>query len=249
MLEEILKWLKTDEGKEAIGKIASATGMKTEDEFNRVVSKKDEILDEKKKLQIKYKKFEGANIDVDKYTKAVDALEELEEAGFLDEDGNVNHKAFKEGGNSEEYDIKIKRLEKQYARELAEANKKSTSLEERNNGLINKITTGLIKDQLMGALETVNVSSKHKDMVYGSFLHRASVEQEGDDEFNVVIKDDDGTPLSVGEFFKSWAGSEQAKLYIQAPETTGGGSGGGAGGGKGSGEGSGDAFSEDQFSY
>lgn len=167
--------------------------------------KRDELMDEVKGLKAKLAAFDG--IDADEVRKALESAKETETA-------NLEAKG--------EYEKILKQVKEDYAKEL----EKITQKFESEAGFSRRLLTD---GGLTDALAKANVRPEYMDAAKALLKDKVAIQGEGD-ERRAVIGD-----KALGDFVTEWAGSDQGKHFVSAPNSSGGGangSGNGNGGAK-----------------
>lgn len=104
-------------------------------------------------------------------------------------------------------------LEAKYATDLKKKDERLTLVE----GALKRKS---IDDGLTQALVDAGIDPKHLKLVKGYLAPRVKIEEE-DGEFSAVVDTEINPHMPLGEFIKSWAGTDEGKEYIAKP--TGGG--------------------------
>jgi len=236
---EIEALLKGDETLQAY--LAEQFVAKTD--FDKVNSKKEQILGEKKKLQDKY-----AELETQSKSKS-DYLEQIGTLGFnadevlpqlletlksqvdidpaapgvmpkLDPSKKILEDRLKV--IQQTYESKINSIKKDYEGKLTEQT-------ERNGTIEGGWNVEKIENTLLSEMDRIGVAPSHRAMLRSAFRNRAEVSTE-DGVRSVLLTNDDGLKTSATEFFNAFAETDNGKLYIAANTTTGGGAIGGKNG-------------------
>jgi vacuolar-type H+-ATPase subunit I/STV1 len=196
LVAELKSVLSEDDGeKRAADLIQEAT--------NGLISKRDELLDEVKKVKKKLRDYEG--IDPTEYTEMKERLEELEAA------------ANKSSGNLEET---IKKLEEKHKKETD----KLTADLAQERGAVSRL---VVEKGLTDALAAAGVTEAGLKFARAFFLPQVQVEADGEER---VAKIGENTLESA---VAEWAKSDEAKLFLRAQSSSGGGASGGSQGSSG----------------
>jgi uncharacterized protein YoxC len=172
-----------------------------EEEHQGLITKRDELLDEVKKLKAKVRSFDG--IDPEEVKDMKERMEELEEAASK---------------GSKDVEAAVQRTEAKYKKELEKA--QSALAAE------HKVTTQLlVENGLTDALAKVGVTEAGLKYARSYFAPRVQIEADGEER---VARIGD---QKLAEAVAEWAKTDEAKLFIRASASTGGGASGGAGGG------------------
>lgn len=213
-------------------------------DFDKVNSKKEQVLGEKKREQDKAKKLEeelskwrsvseqigqlGYDVDevlptiVSKLQKQHDGVDEVDappkqtdESRKILEDRLTVQK--------QTYESKIESLKKDYDKKIAD-------MEATTRQVITGWDAEKIENALMTEMNRVGVMPSHLKTLKLAFRNLAEVSENEDGVRGVLVTNDNGLKISVSEFFDAFAQSDEGKAYIAAPTTSGGSAIGGKGG-------------------
>lgn len=197
--------------KELLAKIKAALAKKEggddeamallEEHGQGLVSKRDELLTEVKKLKEKLRAFDG--IDPKEAKEMKERMEELEQTASK---------------GSKDVEAAVQRTEAKYKKELE---KVTTALAAEQ-----KVTTQLlVENGLTDALTKVGVVKAGLQYARAFLAPRVQIEADGEQRVAKIGE------KKLAEAVAEWAKTDEAKLFIQASASTGGGASGGAGGG------------------
>lgn len=170
---------------------------------------RDKILGEKKKLEEQL-----AGLDLDTLPQT---LEELK--AFKAEREKLEREKLEGKG---QYELLLKRATDKYEADRAE-------LAKQLEAVTRELHETLRDNALKTALSDIRVRDEDRELIESAYRGRAVV-KDLDGRREVLIPDRDGLELPIGEYFKTWAQSDQGKRYIKAPDNSGGGARGSAGG-------------------
>lgn len=225
------------------------------DAFDRVTSKKDQLLGEKKKIQQTMKETE------EKFTRYQELLSKAGELGF-DPDttfddflvslGNkstepATHEGDGKGGAGEgdapktggsaskdvegRLAVQASTFNARLENQRKEYEKRIAEQDAQIKNLIAGWDKEKIENTLTSEMDRINVQPKHKKLIKDAYRHRATVDEDDDGVGRSVwMLNESGARISAAEFFDAFAQGEEGKSYIAAPQNTGGGSVGGRGG-------------------
>ena len=197
--------------KELLAKIKAALAKKEggeeealallEENEQGIVTKRDELLEEVKRLKTKLRTFDG--IDPAEVKDMKERMEELEEAASK---------------GSKDVEAAVQRTEAKYKKELEKA-QAGLAAEQ-------KVTTQLlVENGLTDALAKVGVTEAGLKFARAFFAPQVQIEVDGDQRVATIGE------KKLAEAVAEWAKTDEAKLFIRASVSTGGGASGGAGGG------------------
>ena len=205
-IDKVKEAMKTEEGRAAVQDFlkdnAGDLGFVSKDDVDGLVNKKNELLGKLAKMK--------KNTVTDDERALVDTLREY---GIMDIEGLKGLKEKEEGKSQAEIELaKMKRdypeLKTRFEKEH-EARKKAEK-----------------RFSLIRELEALNVDPETMDVLVDYFDKKTGAEIEDDGKIKIVGYDADGLSLPLQSFIKDWSKTEQAKRFIRAPESSGGGSGG-----------------------
>ena len=214
--EDLIKWL-TDEndGRAVFSQLT--TGYIKSSEIDGLIKSKESILSEKRKLKSDYdqlkQQFEG--VDLEELKGYKEQYEKLLLNGKTIDGSNQNLTELKSM-----YDSRVKNFENDKKKYLAEIETKNKMIESLNN----QVNGSIITKNIEGALKEVNVSSPYLSVLLAANKDRAVIETDDSGNKTVMMSTDEGGRISVKDYFKNWAITEDAKNFIKAPGNGGGGS-------------------------
>lgn len=232
--EELDKLLENEDVKAAI---AAQYVLKTD--FDKVLSKKDQILAEKKKEQ---EKTQHAEAELKKHG---DFYTQIGQLGFNPDEivGNLLNSLKAQATNPEGEQVATPTdtktdanklmndrlaIQKQTYESRIDTAKKSyedkiKTLEDSGISLVRGWDSEKVENTLSSELDRIGVLPKHKKVLKQAFKGRSEVAENEDGVRGVMVSNEDGMRVSASEFFDSFANSDEGKVYISAPATTGGG--------------------------
>jgi hypothetical protein len=214
--------------KEIFDSVAKADGYKTPEDIQGLKDKNGELIGKIKVLQGK--------VLTDDQKKILDKLENSSIMTIDDVEKLLNaDPKDPKGGDDDAVNKQIKMLQKQLEdQQQRTETEKAQRLTETKKSVIDK------------ALSAANLPTH----LHAHFATQADVlEQDG--KVSVVWKDDpDGLCPPIADHINQWSKTEEAKIYIKAPNSSGAGSGSGSGSGssQAGGNDDGSVFSENDFS-
>jgi hypothetical protein len=204
---------------DAGGDIAAALTEAVNEEISGLRANKDKILQEKKDLSIK----------VDNLSKKVDSFDFT---GYNDMKQQLEKDKLIKSGSSQELadlQLSVTRLETERDN-LAQKLEDSTTATE---DIRTKLADRSISAALTKAFTDAGVLSDTLTVLESAFFGRAEAQHKDDGSVEVLIKTPEGGLLPVKDWVDGWASSPQAKPFLKANATSGGGAGGSNGtGGK-----------------
>lgn len=185
--------------------------------------------DDKNKLTVKNRELTARN------TELTNKIRDLEtKVAGLDAEEFERLKKFEQdtlakGDNKIDIeDIKSK-VELKWKNQLSAKDQIIADLENKMKVVNEKLESNLIDQELEKHFTTgKKVLDAHRTILKDYFKNRAKVEIDGD-ERTIYIKDN-GQELPIADYFEFWKGTADAKTYLEADVTSGGGA---SGGGKG----------------
>ncbi len=197
--------------KELLAKIKAALAKKEggddealallEENEQGIQNKRTELLEEVKRLKTKLRTFDG--IDPADVKEMKEWMEEFEEAAST---------------GSKDVEAAVQRTEAKYKKELEKA---TTALAAEQ-----KVTTQLlVENGLTDALAKVGVTEAGLKFARAFFAPQVQIEADGDKRVATIGE------KNLAEAVAEWSRTDEAKLFIRASVSTGGGASGGAGGG------------------
>lgn len=204
-LEELLG---NEEEKDAVvaelSEWAKEQGYRSSDEVEGLVKKKDELLQKVSKLNRETTSEEQRRILETITELGIDSADDIKQLF----DGKSK------GGDSEEFERKLKRLQKE-----SEQHKQAYETE-RTQRLSYAKENAIVK-----ALKEAGIKDSAFDLAYAYFDRVAQVE-ESDGKVNVVAQDSEGLGPPINKYITEWAKSDAAKDYVRKPVNAGAGVGG-----------------------
>lgn len=189
----------------------------SDDEKQKLINKNKELIGEKRTLQNKVKSLEATidEIDIDE----VERLKQFEIDTLSNSDANKK---------VDIEDIKAK-MEVKWKTMLASKDKELEELKENLKGTKDNLQNMLINQEIDKQFTTgKKVLDIHRNILRAHFKSKARVEFDGDD--NVVIIEEDGQEMPIGDYFDYWKAKEESKPYLEAEISSGGGASGSKGG-------------------
>lgn len=172
----------------------------------------EKLLTEKKRFAALDKALEGMEPE-----EIPTTLEELK--AFKAEREKLEREKLESKG---QYELLLKRATDKYEADRA-------ALAKQLEAVTRELHETLRDNALKTALSDIRVRDEDRELIESAYRGRAVV-KDLDGRREVLIPDRDGLELPIGEYFKTWAQSDQGKRYIKAPDNSGGGARGSAGG-------------------
>lgn len=191
-IEEIKEFFKEETNKQAFSEIANDLGFKSEDEIKGLENKKNELLGK-----------------LTKQKKEMTELQKIIDEVDVDEYNEYRNKKDSSGGDLEKLQRQLAKLQKDFEDKTGRA-----ELLER------QLNDTLKQGSISKALDKYNIDPVHKELILSAYLGKAEVEED-DSNRSVLINTGDGLRLPVEEYFKTWADSENGKIYLRQPQNNG----------------------------
>lgn len=210
-------------------------------DFDKVNGKKDQLLGEKKREQDKAKGL------ADQLSKWTAISEQVGQLGFdMDEvlpkflstmqkqqadggdeppKGNESLKVLEDRMTIQKqtYESKISSMQKEHE-------KKVSDLESYTQRVLKGWDNEKAENTLVSEMNRIGVLPTHFKTLKMAFRNIAAVEENEDGVRGVLMLNENGLKVPATEYFDAFAQSDEGKVYIAAPQTTGGGAVGGRGG-------------------
>lgn len=211
-------------------------------DFDKVNGKKEQLLSEKKREQERAKKFEE---ELGKYKSVSDQIGQLgfdadaELAKFV---GMLQKQQSSDPNQSEpskSNDIKVledrmtiqkQTFENKIASMQKDYEKRLSELDAQNKRISQGWDSEKAENTLISEMNRIGVLPVHFKTLKMALRTRATVEENEDGVRGVLMLNENGLKVPATEYFDALAQSDEWKVYIAAPQTTGGGAVGGKGG-------------------
>lgn len=173
-----------------------------------LLNKNKQLLAEKKKLQEEKKTLEEqvAGFDMEEFERLKQF--EIDQAGKKD----IDVEALK-AKLEQQYNVKINAKQK----EMDALADKYNKLSKKHEGMI--IDDGLQKEFARGR----KVVDQYQQVLKVFFKQKAKIETDDEGNYSIVISDN-GADMPIKDYFDYWKNTEEAKSYLEAEQSTGGGS-------------------------
>lgn len=190
--EELKEFFAEEENAGVFREIAKDAGYEAKEDVEGLVTKKNDLLGQLSRIKK----------DRDQYKNALDSVD-------LDGYKEYQDKSVENQTNSE-----------RALRELTKANTDLKTTQESYSKLERDFNETLIISDLTRTLQKSGVDPVHIPILTSAFKGQAKVEVE--DNSRVVVLDSGSQGhQTTGEFFKTWAESDQGKAYLIKPENSG----------------------------
>lgn len=170
-----------------------------------ITSNRDTAVTEAKQLRAKLKAYDG--IDVEEYKTQADKIKELEDALAAKPD----------------VEKEVKRVQEKHARELEKLSKDREALMAQLKAEKGVVHKAVGQNGLISALSKIGVEPQYMPYVLARFAPQVTISEDGEERVALI----GGKP--VDEVVGAWGKSDEAKYFIKAAPSTGGGANPGAG--------------------